>query len=429
MDVNKIIEMLEREEKTPVVPKRGAVAKESLIRASGGDLDAINNLLEEDIMLDSRQSYALTHREKPARESIKTSKQRIAEEETDDEFASRVSKMKKKEAEAEHDKQLDITRRTHFRSDAEQAKRRRKIAEKRMKEAEESIGSDVAKYQKWVDDDMERFGHISQDTKRFIKKAGLSIVKDQYGEYEVIAKTEPAKECDSTSVGVDNPIPSPVRKKGAKEDENCSKANCGKSRPTNEACAVEEEEETVEETATEEVLKVTQSESVFPEEVEFDEEAFGELIGIAPEEILVSYVQEDENEPEHFELRFKKDEKEVLLKLNSDGTTSEVVDARIIDKPEFSYAITQDDEGNFLLLVSPEEVEEEEETDFVKSEGDTDPGDEKGEDGSDEFIQENGLKLDGEYQRVRGEKPDKNASKPVKESFAQKKAKAQAKKK
>lgn len=57
----------------------------------------------------------------------------------------------------------------------------------------ESIGSDVAEYQKWVDYDMKRYKKISEKTMSKIKKAGLSVVKDQYGDYEVIAK-EPVKE-------------------------------------------------------------------------------------------------------------------------------------------------------------------------------------------------------------------------------------------
>lgn len=53
----------------------------------------------------------------------------------------------------------------------------------------ESLGSDIANYQRWVDYDMERYKRISDKTLEEIKKAGLSVVKDQYGEYEVIAKT------------------------------------------------------------------------------------------------------------------------------------------------------------------------------------------------------------------------------------------------
>lgn len=52
---------------------------------------------------------------------------------------------------------------------------------------QESVGQDVSEYQKWVDFDMEKYHKISDNTMQKIKEAGLSVVKDQYGEYEVIA--------------------------------------------------------------------------------------------------------------------------------------------------------------------------------------------------------------------------------------------------
>lgn len=60
----------------------------------------------------------------------------------------------------------------------------------------ESLGSDVAKYQKWVDYDMKRYHNISDKTNEEVKKAGLQIVKDKYGDYQVIAGRydEPLKE-------------------------------------------------------------------------------------------------------------------------------------------------------------------------------------------------------------------------------------------
>lgn len=57
----------------------------------------------------------------------------------------------------------------------------------------ENIGSDIAEYQKWVDYDMKKYGKISDDTNEKIRKAGLKIVKDKYGDYEVIAN-EPIRE-------------------------------------------------------------------------------------------------------------------------------------------------------------------------------------------------------------------------------------------
>lgn len=61
------------------------------------------------------------------------------------------------------------------------------IEGKKCVEEEKSVGQDVAEYQKWVDYDMKKYHKISNDTMNKIKKAGLSVVKDQYGDYEVIA--------------------------------------------------------------------------------------------------------------------------------------------------------------------------------------------------------------------------------------------------
>lgn len=57
------------------------------------------------------------------------------------------------------------------------------------------MGQDLGEYQKWVDYDMKRYHKISDNTMDKIKKAGLTVVKDQYGDYEVIAH-EPVRECD-----------------------------------------------------------------------------------------------------------------------------------------------------------------------------------------------------------------------------------------
>ena len=52
---------------------------------------------------------------------------------------------------------------------------------------ENFAAEDLSEYQKWVDYDMKKYGKISRLTMHKIKKAGFSVVKDQYGEYEVIA--------------------------------------------------------------------------------------------------------------------------------------------------------------------------------------------------------------------------------------------------
>lgn len=46
--------------------------------------------------------------------------------------------------------------------------------------------SDLVKYQQWVDYDMKHDGKISNETKRLIRKVGLQVVKDEYGDYKVI---------------------------------------------------------------------------------------------------------------------------------------------------------------------------------------------------------------------------------------------------
>lgn len=53
---------------------------------------------------------------------------------------------------------------------------------RRLKES-----SSINQCQKWVDYDMKKYKKISDDTMKKIKSSGYSVVKDQYGDYEVIA--------------------------------------------------------------------------------------------------------------------------------------------------------------------------------------------------------------------------------------------------
>ena len=61
------------------------------------------------------------------------------------------------------------------------------VKETEVIEEDVSVGKDLDKYQKWVDYDMKRYGKISDKTNKDIKEAGLQIVKDKYGDYQVIA--------------------------------------------------------------------------------------------------------------------------------------------------------------------------------------------------------------------------------------------------
>ena len=61
-----------------------------------------------------------------------------------------------------------------------------KCSKKSLKE--DDLNKDLTKYQKWVDYDMKRYGRISDNTQNYLKRAGLEVVKDNHGDYEVIAK-------------------------------------------------------------------------------------------------------------------------------------------------------------------------------------------------------------------------------------------------
>ena len=56
---------------------------------------------------------------------------------------------------------------------------------RKMDLEEDDLGSRIDKYQKWVDYDMKRYGRVSDRTNSLIRKAGLQLIKDQYGDYEV----------------------------------------------------------------------------------------------------------------------------------------------------------------------------------------------------------------------------------------------------
>ena len=73
-------------------------------------------------------------------------------------------------------------------------------ADESCKYTKESIGSDLAKYQKWVDYDMKRYGKISDKTNNLIKKAGLTVIKDQYGEYEVTDHSPITEDLDEIEI-------------------------------------------------------------------------------------------------------------------------------------------------------------------------------------------------------------------------------------
>ena len=58
---------------------------------------------------------------------------------------------------------------------------------KMTEDVADNLGTDLDKYQKWVDYDMKKYHKISDKTNNEIRKAGLQVVKDKYGYYQVIA--------------------------------------------------------------------------------------------------------------------------------------------------------------------------------------------------------------------------------------------------
>lgn len=57
----------------------------------------------------------------------------------------------------------------------------------------ESVGDDLANFQALVDHDMIEYGDITEETNERLRKAGLEVVKDEYDNYEVIAKEDNGK--------------------------------------------------------------------------------------------------------------------------------------------------------------------------------------------------------------------------------------------
>ena len=49
------------------------------------------------------------------------------------------------------------------------------------------LSHDVDEYQEWIDYDMKHYGRISKETRDEIRKAGFTVTRDQYGDYEVTA--------------------------------------------------------------------------------------------------------------------------------------------------------------------------------------------------------------------------------------------------
>ena len=83
---------------------------------------------------------------------------------------------------------LDSNKSNTFRKPLTESKNESKEVDRKSLKEYKDLGQDLGEYQEYVDADMKENGYISKKTMEEIKKAGLSVVKDQYGQYEVIAK-------------------------------------------------------------------------------------------------------------------------------------------------------------------------------------------------------------------------------------------------
>ena len=147
---------------------------------------------------------------------------------------------------------------------------------KKVIRANKSLGSDISDYQKWVDFDMKKYGKISDTTMQDIKKAGLSVVKDQYGDYEVIAKEEKHNDIqeslDNLSLDTGDQVidvtTKPISKSGEmieplddtdveEIEENSTEKD---EEPVEEESSEEEVEEVSEEPAEEDITEVDEEE-------------------------------------------------------------------------------------------------------------------------------------------------------------------------
>ena len=375
MDVNKILEMLEREDKPFIQAKRPQVAKESLIKACNGDYDDINRLLEEDIAIDDK-AYGTT------RKTVKLSKESCEKKPVKECDATPVG--------------VDnpIPSPVRKRADEED------LADKMLKTLE-TAEEDVANSDNFED----KFRHLLSEYKAKEGAKAISDIKKVLAELDGDAASESVTE-ESPMKGTTDDI---VKGKAL----NLKKNTTFETQVAPETGKADAMTEVQTQKAAGEELITTKDESVFPQDVEFDEEAFAELFGLDADDVSAMYVEEEDNIPEHIEIRFKEGENEVLLKLMDDGSLVEEVNAEIVEEPRFSASIEQDDEGNFILLVSDATATVD--PDVPMSEEDGEGHDEDGLDETKEFVEGAGLDLDSEYADSHGIEPAKDATTKIKD--------------
>jgi hypothetical protein len=420
MDVEKILEMLEKEDKPFVPTKRPQVAKESIVRACNGDYDDINRLLEEDIAIDDRQYREAFTSKKITLKSSKESLEKKTAEECDATpvgVENPIPSPVRKRADEE-----DLSDKLLRELDKEADEASTEEAEQVVREVDGFVVVDDAGEvrnsfltHEEAEDWLYPLDNAAKSRNFTIKpgKVKVIVLSDQ-------KKSGAGEACAAESTTEKSPM------KGTTDDIVKNKPIDFKSKnngfetqvapDTGKAYAMNEKQ--TQKAAGEELIS-TKDGSVFPEDIDFDEAAFADLFGLNVDDVSAMYVEEQDNIPEHIEIRFKEGDNEVLLKLMDDGTLVEEVNAEIVEEPRYTASIEQDDEGNFILLVSDAidtvEGTMSEEDGVNQSEGDTDSEDEDGLGRTDEFVEGAGLDLDSEYSVAHDIKPAKNAADKIKE--------------
>lgn len=155
---------------------------------------------------------------------------------------------------------------------------KRSLSEKTTKnEIEEdfSAANGLAKYQEWVDFDMKKYGRISGITKNKLDKAGLEVVKDDHGDYEVIAKEDNGELKESRKRY--KKITEDVGSVEVKADGQKVEVKQDDDKTTVEVSKECKDCEEVIEPVSDEVKKEIESNGEDVEISEFDEESFDEL--------------------------------------------------------------------------------------------------------------------------------------------------------
>ena len=153
----------------------------------------------------------------------------------------------------------------------------RKVNSLKERKFDEDLGDDVAKYQRWVDYDMKRYGKISDKTKSYLDRAGLEVVKDDHDDYEVIAKDEGLSESlNEVEVKTDTDKIKISSETITKDEEMAIPVT---DDTKDEIIAGDEEEDASDEIVAddEDVIADDEEEDTVDDIEEFDEESFDEL--------------------------------------------------------------------------------------------------------------------------------------------------------